>query len=246
MEQAYTLVTGASSGFGRSIAQKLAPHRKLILVGRDAKTLEAVRNTCVDPLKHLLWVRDLSKLDGLADELISRLTTNRIRVEHYVHSAGISSGQQIRAFDMAMAAKVFNVNLFSAMEIIRPLVQKRINMEALRSITLISSISSKVGSKGFSVYCASKGALDALTRSLAVELAPKVRVNSVLPGTVNTGMTKELFNSPDFIEAHKNKYPLGLGCPEDVADAVEFLSSDQARWITGQAIVVDGGKSITD
>ncbi len=246
MEETYTLITGASSGFGRSIAQKLAPQRKLILVGRNAETLEAVRKTCAAPERHLLWIRDLSRLEGITDELISLLATKDIRIEHFIHSAGITGGQQIRAVDIAFVTNIFNVNLFSAMEIIRPLVQKRVNHEALRSITFISSISSKLGSKGFSAYCASKGALDALTRSLAVELAPAVRVNAVLPGTVETGMTQQLFTNPDFLASVQASYPLGFGRPEDIADAVEFLCSDRARWITGQELVVDGGKSISD
>lgn len=246
MGESYTLITGATSGFGRSIAQRFAPHRRLILVGRNAETLEAMRKSCAAPESHLLWARDLNCLEGITDELISFLANKNISIEHFVHSAGISCSQHIRAVDMTLVTRVFNVNLFSAMEIIHPLVQKRVNREALRSITFISSISSKLGSKGFSAYCASKGALDALARALAVELAPAVRVNSVLPGVVETGMTKELFTNPDFVSSVRANYPLGLGRPEDVADAVEFLCSDRARWITGQELVVDGGNSISD
>ena len=88
--------------------------------------------------------------------------------------------------------------------------------------------------------------MDALARSLAVELAPAVRVNSVLPRIVETGMTKQLFTNPDFVSSVQANYPLGFGRPEDIADAVEFLCSDRARWITGQELVVDGGKSISD
>jgi NAD(P)-dependent dehydrogenase (short-subunit alcohol dehydrogenase family) len=139
--------------------------------------------------------------------------------------------------------QVFNVNLFSAMEIIRPLTQKRVNKGVLRTITFISSISSRLGGKGNAIYSASKGAVNALTFALAAELAPAVRVNAVLPGIVETEMTKQYFAKPDFMAAVQATYPLGLGRPEDVADAVEFLSSDRARWITGQEIVVDGGKS---
>jgi NAD(P)-dependent dehydrogenase (short-subunit alcohol dehydrogenase family) len=126
------------------------------------------------------------------------------------------------------------------MEIIRSLVQKRTNKGTLRSITFISSIASRVGASGYSVYAASKGAVNALSLSLAVELAPAVRVNAILPGIIQTEMTKEYFENSDFVAL----YPLGFGRPEDIADAVEFLSSDHARWITGQEIVVDGGRSV--
>jgi len=130
------------------------------------------------------------------------------------------------------------------MEIIRPLNQKRVNKGALRSITFISSTASRiVAAGGYAAYAASKGALNAMALSLAVELAPSVRVNAVLPGIVGTEMNREHFANPDFVASLQATHPLGLGRPEDVADAVEFLSSDHARWITGQELVVDGGRS---
>jgi len=240
MGEAYTLITGASSGFGRSIAQKLAPCRKLVLVGRSAVKLEAVRSTCEAPERHLLWVRDLSQLDGIGEELTSLLAARDIGIDHFIHSAGVTGIQLARATEMAFVTRLFNVNLFSAMEIIRPLAQKRVNKGALRSITFISSIATRVGASGYSVYAASKGAVNAMSLSLAVELAPAVRVNAVLPGIIQTEMTREYFANSDFVAF----YPLGFGRPEDVAEVVEFLSSDHARWITGQEIVVDGGRSV--
>ena len=240
MGETYTLITGASSGFGRSIAQKLAPSRRLILTGRNAEKLEAVRKTLATPERHLLWVRDLSTVDRLGEELASFLTGKDIRVEHFIHSAGFTGIQFARAVQMAFVIRVFNVNVFSAMEIIRPLTQKKVNQETLRSITFISSIATRVGAIGYFVYAASKGAVNSMSLSLAVELAPAVRVNAVLPGIIETQMTQEYFTNADFMAF----YPLGFGRPEDVADAVEFLSSDRARWITGQEIVVDGGRSV--
>jgi NAD(P)-dependent dehydrogenase (short-subunit alcohol dehydrogenase family) len=101
-----------------------------------------------------------------------------------------------------------------------------------------------VGASGYSVYSASKGAVNALSLSLAVELAPAVRVNAVLPGIIGTEMNREHFADPDFVAFVQATHPLGFGRPEDVADAVEFLASDRARWITGQEMVVDGGRSV--
>lgn len=243
MGETYTLITGAASGFGRSIAQKLAPFRRLILADISVEKLEAARSTCETRERHLLWARDLSQLNGIGDELASLLAAKGIGVDHFVHSAGIFGVQFARASEMAFVTRIFSVNLFSAMEILRPLTQKKVNKGALRSITLISSIASRMGATGgYSVYAATKGALNAMALSLAVELAPAVRVNSVLPGVIGTEMNKEHFANPDFVASMQAAHPLGLGRPEDVADVVEFLSSDRARWITGQEIVVDGGK----
>ncbi|MGD1089323.1 MAG: SDR family oxidoreductase [Verrucomicrobiota bacterium] len=242
MGETYTLITGASSGFGRSISQKLAPSRKLVLADISAEKLEVVQNTCEAPERHLLWARDLSRLDGIGDDLASLLVAKDIGIDHFIHSAGVFGIQFARANEMAFVTRMFNINLFSVMEIIRPLVQKRVNKGVLRSITLISAIGSRLGGKGYAVYAASKGAVNALSLSLAVELAPAVRVNAVLPGTIETEMNKEHFANPDFAASMRAIHPLGFGRPEDVADAVEFLSSDRARWITGQEIVVDGGR----
>jgi len=243
MADTYTLITGAASGFGRCIAQKLAPTRKLVLADIHADKLDAVRRGCANPDQHRMWVRDLNRLGGIGDDLGSWLTEQKIAVGHFVHSAGLFGIQFARANDMAFVNRLFNVNVFSAMEIIRPLVSKRINQGALRSITFISAIGSKLGGKGYAVYAASKGAVNAMSLSLAVELAPAVRVNAVLPGTIETEMNRDHFANTDFVASIKSLHPLGLGRAEDVADAVEFLSSDRARWITGQEIAVDGGRS---
>jgi NAD(P)-dependent dehydrogenase (short-subunit alcohol dehydrogenase family) len=244
MGETFTLITGASSGFGRSIALKLAPAGRLLLAGRSTGKLEAVRNACEAPERHLLWVRDFTRLDGIGEELSSLLAGKGIGIGHFVHSAGVISIQLARACEIGSVIRLFNVNVFSAMEIIRPLVQKKVNKGALKSITFISSVATRVGASGYSFYAASKGAVNALSLSLAVELAPAVRVNAVLPGIIGTEMNRQHFANPDFVESVRATHPLGFGRPEDVADAVEFLSSERARWITGQEIVVDGGRSV--
>jgi len=241
----FTLVTGASSGFGRSIAQKLSRDRRLILGGRNVERLEETRTACASPERHLLWPRDLVQIDGLAEDLAAWLRNHNAAIDHFSHSAGIIKVQYARAVEIAAVRQLFNVNVFSAMEIIRPLTQKRVNRGALRSITFISSIATRVGAQGYSIYGASKGAVNALSASLAVELAPAgIRVNAILPGIIGTEMNTDHFADGAFVNFVKATHPLGLGCPEDVADAADFLSSDRARWITGQELVVDGGRSV--
>lgn len=244
MAQNYTLITGASSGFGSSIAQKMSADRRLILVGRKAETLEKVRSKCHSPERHLIWVRDLSSLEGLGEELIALLAAKNAAVDHFVHSAGLLTIQYARAMEMPAVQQLFNVNVYSALEIMRPLVQKKVNQGVLRSITFISSVATRLGAAGYSAYAASKGAVNGISLSLAVELAPTVRVNCVLPGIVGTEMNTEHFANPEFVKSVMDTHPLGLGQAEDVAEAVEFLASERARWITGQEIVVDGGRVI--
>ncbi|HUA67541.1 MAG TPA: SDR family oxidoreductase [Candidatus Saccharimonadales bacterium] len=236
----YTLITGASSGLGKNIAWKLATSHRLILAGRNVERLEFVRSRCASPKRHILWPRDLTDLDGLAQELSDLMKAREICIEHFIHSAGFTGFQFVRGVEMEFVRKIFNVNLFSAMEIIQPLTRRATNHDALRTITFISSISGRLGGIGLSIYGATKGGVNAMSLSLAVELAPDVRVNCISPGIIETEMTEQYFENPDFL----GFYPLGLGRPEDVAEAVEFLTSDRARWITGQELAVDGGRTI--
>jgi len=240
MREAFTLITGAASGFGRSIVEKLAPSKRLVLSDLDAEKLGAVRNACAKPEQHLLWPRDLNQ--NVGEELASFLAKENICVEHFVHSAGVFGLQIPRALDMAFVSRIFNVNLFSAIELIRTMSQKKTNGGALRSLTIISSVGTRVGAPGQYVYAASKGAVNGLCLALAIELAPMVRVNTVLPSYIESGMNQDQFSQPDFVTSIKAMHPLGLGRTDDVADAVEFLISDRARWITGQELVVDGGR----
>jgi NAD(P)-dependent dehydrogenase (short-subunit alcohol dehydrogenase family) len=150
----------------------------------------------------------------------------------------------LRSIGMDHAQQVMNTNVLSAMEITRLLTRKNVNQKNLSRIVFISTTASQFGAKGFTAYCASKAALDGLMRALAVELAPQVRVNSVLPGAVQTPMTQAMFDDPELGPRLTRDYPLGVGQMSDIVNAVEFLLSDKSRWMTGQQMVVDGGRTI--
>lgn len=239
-DSSYTFITGASSGIGAAIARQLAGSRRLILCGRDGDRLEAVRAACANAPDHLIWMQDLARPTAAGEALAALLAERGIAVAHFIHSASLFDARPIHTVDLDEAGRLFNVNLFSAIELVRQLSRKRVNRGMLRSVTFISSIAGRTGIGGYHVYAASKGALNALARSLAVELAPEVRVNCILPGGVETEGTRALFANPHGAAS----LPLGLGSAADIADAVEFIVSDKARWITGQEIVVDGGRSI--
>lgn len=239
----YLLITGASSGIGRDMAISLSQRYRLILNGRDAERLEATRSACQRPEQHLCWPCDLSAVDTLADALTALMTAHNLEISKFVHCAALLNVLPLRSVSLGHAQAVMNTNMFAAMEITRLLMRKNVNHRALNAIVFISSIASQFGAKGFTAYCASKAALDGLMKALAVELGPEVRVNSVLPGGVRTPMTEAMYADPVTAERLTRDYPLGVGLPSDISDAVEFLLSDQARWITGHQLAVDGGRS---
>lgn len=239
-----TLVTGASSGIGRETAISLSLLGPLLLHGRDRARLEETRALCHEPMRHRLWLHDLADVSAIETSLPKALADQNLQVERFVHCAGVLQIGPLRLLDRGTIAHIMNVNFLSAVEITRLLVRKKINEKVLKGVVFVSSTASQFGARGFSIYCASKSALDGYMRALAVELAPDVRINAVLPGAVRTVMTEHMFTDPEVVERMQRDYPLGAGEPSDIASAVKFLLSDEARWITGHQLVVDGGRTV--
>jgi NAD(P)-dependent dehydrogenase (short-subunit alcohol dehydrogenase family) len=240
----YLFLTGASSGIGRQIALGLSTEYNLVLCARNEDKLLETRSLCSNPSNHLIFKFDLNEVESLEKSLTEFIKQNEIEVTHFVHSAGFMKMTPLKMVSIANINQTFATNVVSAIIIFKILTSKKGNNSALQNAVLISSNISNFGSKAFSIYSASKAALDSAMRSLAVELAPKVRINSVLPGAIKTEMTKDIFENQEVITRMLSTYPLGEGKPDDICSAVEFLLSEKSRWITGQQIVVDGGRTI--
>ncbi len=193
---------------------------------------------------HLKWVCDLADLVNVRPSLLSLMEQNSITIGEFVHSAGIPSTGALRLSNVALVQRTMNVNVLSALEIASALLRKNPNQGQLSGIVFLSSIWSMSGSTGHVLYSASKGALDAAVRSIAIECAPVVRANSLVLGAIETPMASPVLSNNALMQSLSDVYPLGLGKPKDAVDACVFLLSDEARWITGQSIVVDGGRSV--
>jgi len=200
---------------------------------------------CSEPDQHTIWLTDFSQPEKLTESLALLLAEAGRKVEAFVHCAGTVTVLPARANDYRTVQDTMSVNFFAAAEIVRLLLRKSVNgINSLAAIVFVSSIFSRFGARGHSAYCASKAALDGYMRALAVELAPTVRVNSILPGAVRTPMSKKAFQDSEVLAKLQAEYPLGIGEPEDIADAVEYLLSGHSRWLTGQQIVIDGGRTV--
>lgn len=237
----YTLITGASSGIGALCAQHLSRDRYLILASENYEMLEVVKKKCCNSEQHILWHCNFaSERDSIYDSLLSLINKYDVVIDSYIHFAGITQILPIKNFTIPFVDKIFNVNFFSIIEVLRVLLKKS-NKKSLEKVILISALVSIRGNIGNSIYAASKGAINSLVYSLAQELAPNIKINAILPGAIETPMTKNLDES--YKDQMKQDTPLGFGTMEDVINYVEFLLSNKANWITGQSILVDGGRS---
>ncbi len=237
----FTLITGASSGMGALCAKQFSNSRRLIMASENLEMLKDVLNQCANPEQHVLWHCNFAtERERIAQSLSDLLKQNDAVVDEYVHFAGLTKLTPLKTTNIATIDLIFNVNLFSIFEITKALLKKS-NQKALEKVVLISALASMRGNTGNSVYSASKGAINALTYTMSRELAPNVRVNALMPGAIETPMTSNL--NEEYVAEMTRDTPLGWGKPQDVVDYVEFLLSEKAKWITGQTLFVDGGRS---
>ena len=239
------LVTGASSGIGRQTAVTLSKlGAQIILVARDLQRLEETRAAIRGPGEHLIISLDLTEYD-LFNEKIEEIKQSVNKIDGIVHCAGISSTFALRSLNAAKLNAHFNINVNAGFMLTRQLLSSKsalVNADA--SIIFISSVMGVVGEVGKTAYAMTKGAIIAGVKSLSLELAvKKIRVNAISPGVVVTPMSSASFYSHDEHRFNKIKalHPLGLGEPEDVANACAYLLSDASKWVTGSNLIIDGG-----
>ena len=236
----HILVTGATSGIGRAIVLALSKDHKVIAHGRDLQKLNLLVSDCSGNVE--VWHHDLALVDSIETALTDYIALKKISVGAIVHCAG--DMRPVKTVKLSEILQTFNVNIFSATLIVKTLLNFSLNKKNLKNIIFISSNISNFGAKGMAIYAASKAAVDGLMRSLAIELAPNVRVNSVLPGALNTAMTAHIFSDEEIAKRLNSMTPMGVGEVEDIVNAVRFLLSDSSRWIAGHQLTVDGGRTI--
>ncbi|OCX43600.1 short-chain dehydrogenase [Campylobacter ornithocola] len=241
------LVTGASSGIGADVALMLNElGAKIIAVARDEKKLLEQQKKVKNKDNFLIISKDLSLYQEL-DKWALKLSKDINGFDGAILSAGISLPLGLNAFDyIGVGIKTFNINYFANMQILKGLVDKRSKIKDEASFVLISSAASKKPGKGMSLYGASKAAIDTSIKSLALEFAPKYRINSILPGYVSTPMVQNNSQrSGRDLNAIQQFYPLGIGKVENISPLICFLLSKGSSWITGQNFVIDGGGGIS-
>ena len=242
------LVTGASDGLGKEICFLLnSLGANVIGIARNESKLDDIKKEVKYQDKFHYEIEDLSiNLDDIPN-VISKIVKKFGKLKGIVHSAGVIEILPLKAITLDNLDRIHNLNFKAGVMISKGFANRKNNIGENSSIVLLSSIASLLGYKGLVSYSTSKGAINSLVKSLAIELSQnKIRVNSISPGHINTELfnqNKELY-SKDFLEELESKYPFGLGEPRDVANLVTFLLSDTSKWITGQNIVIDGGRTL--
>lgn len=239
------LVTGASSGIGRDSAIQLSKlGAKVILVARTAHKLEETHQHLAGS-GHAIEVYDLAEYEQIP-VWMRAVASRHGSLDGLVHSAGLQITAPLKVLDASRVEQLWRINVSASLWLAKGFRQKGVGNSG-GSIVLLSSAIALVAGTGLSAYSASKGAVVALVRSLAVELAREnIRVNCVAPGLVKTEMFNEFAAQvpPEALSALEAKYLLGFGETSDVSNSISFLLAGTSRWITGSTLVVDGGLTV--
>ena len=240
LEGRTALVTGASRGIGAATARALdAAGARVALVARGPAELEQVALQ----LGHDPVVLPADLLEPSAPADVARRALEVLgRVDVLVNNAAVAARLPTVDTDLATIDKILAVNVRAPLLLIAALLSS-MSLHRRGSIINLSSVSAVIGTPRRAAYAASKGAIDAATRSLAVELGPLgIRVNSVAPGVVDTALWASNKKISGVREAIDALTPLRRWAePEDVADVIVFLASDASRFVTGETISADGG-----
>ena len=221
-----TLIIGASSAIGIALANQLkANGEQVIAISRNKP------NGSHDQFfQHdLLTDSDLPKIEGIIDGLVYLPGTINLKPFRGIKKQDFLNDLEINILGAIKSIQAYTANL---------------QLSNNASIVLYSTVAVQMGMNFHSSIAVSKGAVEGLTRALAAEFAPKIRVNCIAPSLTNTPLAEKLLNTPEKIEASNLRHPLKrVGTAVDLANATEFLLSDKSSWMSGQIMHVDGGMS---
>ena len=235
------IVTGGSRGIGAAVARRLAADGARVAVvyrsNRDEAdaVVSAIRESGAEAIAVQADVADATSVNAM----VSAVREAFGAIDIVINNAGILEGQPVGSIDAASFDAQFRTNALSVI-LVTQAVLPHMPARGGHIVNVSSSLVYRPRA-GLSVYAASKAAVGALTHAFAIELGPRnITVNAVAPALTRTDMTAPI---PDEVKARmRESTPLGrLGEPEDIADAIAFLASDEARWITGRTLMTDGG-----
>lgn len=241
------VITGGNAGIGESVAKLFAEEgAAVVITGRRQSELDRVTREIVAKGGKACAVVGSVTDEAHAHAVVQQAIAMFGKVDALVNNAGLGDfGKRLHEMDDAGWANVLDVNLTGVFRMTRAVIPQMLNQNS-GAIVNISSIASLVGIPMLSAYAASKGALDALTRSIAIDYASDgIRCNVVNPGLIDTPMAAPLMANSEQLESILSHYPIRrAGKPEEVASMVLYLSSDESAWVTGGTFRIDGGMTV--
>jgi NAD(P)-dependent dehydrogenase (short-subunit alcohol dehydrogenase family) len=238
LEQKTVLVTGASSGLGLRCAEVAAGYGATVIA--VARNVESLRSQFPDP--HHVISCDVSTEDEVR-ALVQTVKAIGRPIDGWVFAAGTQEIRPLLMESRETLERSWATNVYGSLGLLAAALKARLVAKG-GSVVLFSSAATQAGGAGIASYAATKGALEAATHSLAIELSShRIRVNAVAPGVVKTAMADKYMSrmTQQQVESLASQHPLGLGVPDFIAEPVAFLLSDLAQWITGSVLVIDGG-----
>lgn len=242
------IITGSTKGIGRDIAIRFAYEgANVVITGRDKHEGQSLVNKIEQDGGGAIFIEADLQVDQDIKKLVDKTLAQFGNIDILVPNAGILGLGSVTNVDPVLWRKTMDINLSSVFLLMRYGIPEMFEREG-SSIVIIGSIASHKGFPNHAAYCASKGAVEALARQAAVDYAPNIRVNLIQPGPVETELYRSsavAFPNADTIldEVPGNVPMKRVGVPKDIANAALFLVSDEASWITGSVLAVDGGVS---
>jgi 3-oxoacyl-[acyl-carrier protein] reductase len=232
------LIIGANGSIGCAIVDSLyKAYHVIATYHNNCDTLEKYKSQ-IDVVN--FNVINLNLIDGFVDKLVEEFGS----IKSVIYVSGYQNIKSIKFISIEDCKRQFDINYFSPLIFAKSFAKKNVHSNQNPSLIFISSLASKKPEPGILNYSASKAALDNLCIGLSKEIKP-IRVNAVSPSFLETNMTAKFpkIYTDEFVKKLESKYPLGLGSVNDVANMVKYLISDEASYITGAVINVDGGAS---
>ena len=221
------LLIGGSTGIGYELSQKLKEDNNIFISTRNQDKFNHpnIKTNELDLDKEF-------ETDWLPEHL-----------DGFIYLPGTINLRPFKGLKPSVFIEDFNINVMGCIKILQKVLPK-IQAAENPSIVMFSTVAVKMGMPFHSSVSSSKGAIEGLTRSLAAEFAPKIRVNAIAPSMLDTPLAEKFLNSETKLENLRNRHPMKeIGSPEDISEVVKFLLEDNSKWMTGQIIPFDGGVS---
>ena len=221
------LLIGGSTGIGYELSQKLKEDNNIFISTRNQDKFNHpnIKTNELDLDKEF-------ETDWLPEHL-----------DGFIYLPGTINLRPFKGLKPSVFIEDFNINVMGCIKILQKVLPK-IQAAENPSIVMFSTVAVKIGMPFHSSVSSSKGAIEGLTRSLAAEFAPKIRVNAIAPSILDTPLAEKFLNSETKLENSRNRHPMKeIGSPKDISEVVKFLLEDNSNWMTGQIIPFDGGMS---